>query len=535
MLVDAETLELAPGVERLLGPEGLKTELFSCLVETNTPVCESAAEARDELVRLRGVVARGRRAARASRSPRPASHPFSRAEEQEIVDEPRYLKMLEELGPKLRPASSSAACTCTSAWRASTRACGRSRRSFPGCRPCSPSRSTRRTSQGEETGALSARAARLGELPRGGQPPSFASPEDWEADDRGDRAGLHAQLVGRASASAARHARGADRRPADERRPLGGARRAGPGALRGRLRRSGSRAATRGERPLPRAARRRPRACSTLVEPAARELGTWELVETLREPAGGAAAARGRAPRRPRRRGGRPRGAPPHERHSARRSIRCGSSARGSAGAALRSSSSCSGSPRARRSSSAAAQARSSRRIARSRRRSSGSRKASARFGRSGSASRLRATSRSPCSTAARAQRLAARRCRRTPTSLVLFRETTIAGAFAGLGGVEGLGRLGDAALRPAAASPCIAGALRGAAAAGRGAGCRSRRRPAARRGGRGGAEQPRPLRRLPAADRQRARRRRGEPFPRARSRLPPAAAAAALPRRRGP
>jgi carboxylate-amine ligase len=56
MLVDAETLELAPGVERLLGPEGLKTELFSCLVETNTPVCESAAEAGDELVRLRSVV-----------------------------------------------------------------------------------------------------------------------------------------------------------------------------------------------------------------------------------------------------------------------------------------------------------------------------------------------------------------------------------------------------------------------------------------------------------------------------------------------
>ena len=43
MLLDPETLELAPGVERLLGPEGLKTELFSCLVETNTPVCETAA------------------------------------------------------------------------------------------------------------------------------------------------------------------------------------------------------------------------------------------------------------------------------------------------------------------------------------------------------------------------------------------------------------------------------------------------------------------------------------------------------------
>ena len=47
-LIDPETLALAPGVEKLLGPAGLKTELFSCLIETNTPVCESADEARGE-------------------------------------------------------------------------------------------------------------------------------------------------------------------------------------------------------------------------------------------------------------------------------------------------------------------------------------------------------------------------------------------------------------------------------------------------------------------------------------------------------
>ena len=49
MLLDPETLALAPGVEKLLGLsfgrarplKGLKTELFSCLIETNTPVCES--------------------------------------------------------------------------------------------------------------------------------------------------------------------------------------------------------------------------------------------------------------------------------------------------------------------------------------------------------------------------------------------------------------------------------------------------------------------------------------------------------------
>ena len=66
MLLDPETFALAPGVERLLPAEGLKTELFSCLVETNTPVCETAFEVRDELVRLRRLVAE--RAAR--RGPR---------------------------------------------------------------------------------------------------------------------------------------------------------------------------------------------------------------------------------------------------------------------------------------------------------------------------------------------------------------------------------------------------------------------------------------------------------------------------------
>jgi glutamate---cysteine ligase / carboxylate-amine ligase len=93
MLLDPDTLELAPGVERLLGPEGLKTELFSCLVETNTPVCGSVLEARDELVRLRRLV--GERAARENLLVAASgSHPFSIPEEQPIVNEPRYLEML---------------------------------------------------------------------------------------------------------------------------------------------------------------------------------------------------------------------------------------------------------------------------------------------------------------------------------------------------------------------------------------------------------------------------------------------------------
>ena len=84
MLLDPETLALAPGVERLLGPAGLKTELFSCLIETNTPVCESADEARGELIRLRREV-REAAAGEGLAVAAAGTHPFSRAEEQEIV------------------------------------------------------------------------------------------------------------------------------------------------------------------------------------------------------------------------------------------------------------------------------------------------------------------------------------------------------------------------------------------------------------------------------------------------------------------
>ena len=75
-LVDPETLALAPGVEKLLGPDGLKTELFACLIETNTPVCESAEEARAELARLRRVVLEAAAARDGLAVAAAGSHPF---------------------------------------------------------------------------------------------------------------------------------------------------------------------------------------------------------------------------------------------------------------------------------------------------------------------------------------------------------------------------------------------------------------------------------------------------------------------------
>ena len=69
-----------------------------------------------------------------------------------------------------------------SAWRASRPACAHCGRSGRGYRGCSHSPSTRRSITGAETGALSTRAGRLLELPRGGPPPEFGSAEEWEAE-----------------------------------------------------------------------------------------------------------------------------------------------------------------------------------------------------------------------------------------------------------------------------------------------------------------------------------------------------------------
>ena len=78
MLSTRRRSSLRPASSGCSARKGLKTELFSCLIETNTPVCESAAEARDELVRLRGVV-RDAAAREGLAVAAAGTHPFSRA------------------------------------------------------------------------------------------------------------------------------------------------------------------------------------------------------------------------------------------------------------------------------------------------------------------------------------------------------------------------------------------------------------------------------------------------------------------------
>ena len=179
LLLDPETLAPAAGVERLLGPAGLKTELFSCFVETNTPVCESAAEAREELVRLRRLASE-RAAAIGLVVAATASHPFAVAAEQPIVQEQRYLDMVEELGDVAR---GQLVCGLhVHVGMASFDAC---LRALEALRPWLPAVLALSANspylEGEETGELSSRLGRLHELPRAGQPPPLATRADWEA------------------------------------------------------------------------------------------------------------------------------------------------------------------------------------------------------------------------------------------------------------------------------------------------------------------------------------------------------------------
>jgi carboxylate-amine ligase len=179
LLLDPETLALAPGVERLLGPDGLKTELFSCFVETNTPVCENVFEARAELIRLREVV-KNRAAREGLAVAATATHPFSRPEEQAIVQEERYLRMLEEMGNQARRQL-----VCGLHVHVGMESFETALRTLGAITPWLPELLSLSVNSpyvsGEETGALSSRAGRLLELPRGGPPPPLASPADWEA------------------------------------------------------------------------------------------------------------------------------------------------------------------------------------------------------------------------------------------------------------------------------------------------------------------------------------------------------------------
>jgi carboxylate-amine ligase len=186
MILDAETLMPSPAVETLLaGAEGrdlpgrLKTELHASVVELNTDVCGTVAEAVAALAELRRAaaeIAGGHGLAIAAAG----AHPIARPEELEVVSEQRYEQMVAFAGVTARRQGvnglhvhvgmpSAEACFAAQEWI------------LPWLPLVLALSANSPYLAGEETGMASSRAEILAQLPRSGAPPALASYAEWEA------------------------------------------------------------------------------------------------------------------------------------------------------------------------------------------------------------------------------------------------------------------------------------------------------------------------------------------------------------------
>jgi len=186
MILDAETLALSPSVDVLVRetddtglPGVLKTELFASVVELATNTCATVDEAVDALATLRasaGEIA-GRHGLRMAGT---GTHPFSPPEEQEIVQEQRYVEFVEYAGPSARRQGVSG--LHVHIGMESADACYQA---LEGVLPWLPLVLALSANSpylaGVETGLASNRAEVLAQLPRSGAPPAFGSYQAWEA------------------------------------------------------------------------------------------------------------------------------------------------------------------------------------------------------------------------------------------------------------------------------------------------------------------------------------------------------------------
>jgi len=176
--LDAETLAPRPFPREALDGARLKEELFSSVVELNTRIHATAAEAVEELAGLR---ARAKQAAAEGGLVLAAcgTWPTAVPEEQPVGESPAYRTFVDYAGPSARrqyvsglhvhvgmesPEACMAALEAVLPWLPLVLAISAN----------SP------YVAGEDTGLLSARAEILALLPRSGAPPAFASYEDWE-------------------------------------------------------------------------------------------------------------------------------------------------------------------------------------------------------------------------------------------------------------------------------------------------------------------------------------------------------------------
>ena len=186
MILDAETLALAPGVEGLVSwaegrslPGVLKMELLASMVELATGVCATPAEALVALVELRAAAAEGAREQGLAIAAA-GTHAFSLPTTQQIAPDPRYREFVEYAGISARrqavcglhvhvgmpgPEECMLALEGVLAWLPLVLALS-ANSPFLG---------------GEETGLASSRAEVLAQLPRAAAPPHFGSYGEWES------------------------------------------------------------------------------------------------------------------------------------------------------------------------------------------------------------------------------------------------------------------------------------------------------------------------------------------------------------------
>ncbi len=101
-IVDPETRELKSHIQQILGDgkvvmqERIKPEMHQSVVETGTDVCRTAAEAREQVIRLRSEL--GELAARGgTKFASAGTHPFSHWHDQRITEGERYETIVKDM------------------------------------------------------------------------------------------------------------------------------------------------------------------------------------------------------------------------------------------------------------------------------------------------------------------------------------------------------------------------------------------------------------------------------------------------------
>ena len=176
--LDADTLAPRPFPREALDGTRLKEELFSSVVELNTGIHRTAAEAAAELSLLRG---RAKEAAGEQRLVLAASGSWPTAvpEEQPVGESPAYRKFVDYAGPSAHRQYVSG--LHVHVGMASPDACMDALEAVLPWLPLVLALSANSPYlAGEETGLRSARAEILALLPRSGAPPVFSAYADWE-------------------------------------------------------------------------------------------------------------------------------------------------------------------------------------------------------------------------------------------------------------------------------------------------------------------------------------------------------------------